>query len=382
MSRSSVDAVPTPKFSRDEAGFFNELRRRVSAYFTEKGIDERDSVRMYVKSFLILAFLAVSYYFLVFTPVAWWQAIPLAVCVSLGISFIGFAIQHDANHQGYSKRGWVNRAMGATLDLIGASSYVWHWKHGILHHTYSNIDGHDSDIDAGPIARLSPHQKHYWFHRWQHIYLWPLYAVTSPRWHLWGDFKDVISGSINGHRIPRPKGWDLVQFVGGKAFSIALLIGVPMLFHAWWVVVLFYLFVTGMIGVILTTVFQLAHCVEEADFPAPVDATLRMEDAWAVHQVETTVDFARDSRILTWFLGGLNFQIVHHLFPRICHIHYPALSRIVEKTCHEFGVRYSVHKSFFAGIRSHYRWIKRMGKTPSVTTPAPIPVDAKQPVTA
>ena len=197
-----------------------------------------------------------------FFAASWWQAIPLAVCVALAMCFIGFAIQHDGNHEGYSRRNWVNKLAGGTLDMIGASSYVWHWKHGILHHTYSNIDGHDSDIDAGPVARLSPHQPRYWFHRWQHIYLWPLYAFTSPRWHLWGDFKDVILGRIGQHPIPRPKGWDLVQFLGGKAFSIAFLLVIPMFFHEWWVVVLFYLFVTGVIGLVLTVVFQLAHCVE------------------------------------------------------------------------------------------------------------------------
>lgn len=376
MSRSSAVTVSTPKFSKDEAGFYNELRRRVAAYFADNKLDERDAPKMYLKSFLILSFLAVSWTTLVFAPLTWWQAIPVAVCVSLGICFVGFAIQHDANHQGYSRRNWVNRAMGATLDLVGASSYIWHWKHGVMHHTYANINGHDGDIDAEPIGRLSPHQPHHWYHRWQHIYLWPVYMLTSPRWHLWGDFKDVISGNVLGHPIPRPKGWDLVQFIGGKAFSIALLLAVPMMFHEWWVVLLFYILVTFVIGLVLTMVFQLAHCVEEAEFPAPVDDSMRMEDAWAVHQVTTTVDFSRDSRVLTWLLGGLNFQIVHHLFPRICHVHYPALSHIVEKTCNEFGIRYQMHKSFLAGIRSHYRWIKRLGKPPSAPDGLPVPTAA------
>jgi linoleoyl-CoA desaturase len=372
MSRPSAAPVPTPKFPKDEAGFFNELRRRVNAYFADNRIDDRDSPRMYLKTLVILSGLVASYVGLVFFASAWWQAVPLAVVFALFMCLVGFSIQHDANHAGYSRRNWVNRLGGATLDMIGASSYVWHWKHGILHHTYANIDGHDSDIDAGMIARLSPHQPRYWFHRWQHIYLWPVYALTSPRWHLWGDFKDVLTGKIGSHPIPRPKGWDLVQFVGGKAFSIAALLVLPMFFHEWWVVVLFYFLVTGVIGVVLTVVFQLAHCVEEAEFPAPVDASLRMEDAWAVHQVETTVDFSRDSKVLTYLLGGLNFQIVHHLFPRICHVHYPALSRIVEATCKEYGVRYQTHDSFAAGVRSHYRWLKRLGQPDAVPAPQPV----------
>jgi linoleoyl-CoA desaturase len=127
-------------------------------------------------------------------------------------------------------------------------------------------------------------------------------------------------------------------------------------------VLLFYLIVTGVLGVIMSVVFQLAHCVEEADFPLPDAETNRMGSAWAIHQVETTVDFARRSRVLSWYLGGLNFQVEHHLFPRVCHVHYPALSKIVEATCRDHGVKYSAHPTLWAGIASHYRWLRRMGQ--------------------
>ncbi|AMV25258.1 Fatty acid desaturase [Gemmata sp. SH-PL17] len=181
-------------------------------------------------------------------------------------------------------------------------------------------------------------------------------------WHLYGDFHDVATGTVGPHRVPRPKGWDLIAFVAGKVVSIGLLLGVPMLVHPWWVVLIFYALVAVALGVTLTVVFQLAHCVGEADFPQPIDGGRRMADAWAVHQLHTTVDFARNSRVLTWLLGGLNFQVVHHLFPRACHVHYPGLARIVENTCREFGVRYSAHRSFVAGIAAHYRWLRHLGR--------------------
>ena len=76
----------------------------------------------------------------------------------------------------------------------------------------------------------------------------------------------------------------------------------------------------------------------------------------------TTVDFSRRNRVLSWFLGGLNFQVEHHLFHRICHIHYPALSKLVESTCEEFGIRYAANKSFLAAVASHWRWLHRMGQ--------------------
>jgi linoleoyl-CoA desaturase len=101
--------------------------------------------------------------------------------------------------------------------------------------------------------------------------------------------------------------------------------------------------------------------VEAAAFPLPAAGMLRLERPWAVHQVETTVNFLRHSRVASWLLGGLNFQIEHHLLPRVCHVHYPALSPLVEDTCREFGVRYQEHPSFWAGIASHYLWLRRMG---------------------
>jgi len=353
---------PRPKFPKDEKGFLTELRHRADEYFATTGKSERDCWQMYLKTAVILAWLATSYALLVFAAPTVWLAAPLSISLALAISAVGFAVQHDGGHHAYSRYGWVNKLAALSLDLIGASSYLWRWKHVVFHHTYPNVDGQDTDIDAGPVARLSPGQRRRWFHRWQHLYLWVLYALTASVWHLYGDFRDVIAGSIRGHKIPRPGGWDLVTFLTGKVVSIGLLLGIPMCVHSWWVVLLFYMAVTALLGVVLTVVFQLAHCVGEAEFPRPDAATLRMPDAWAAHQVRTTVDFARDSRVLCWFLGGLNFQVVHHLFPRICHVHYPALARIIEDTAREYGVRYHAHPSFLAGVVSHYRWLRRLGR--------------------
>ncbi|MBP3955867.1 acyl-CoA desaturase [Gemmata sp. G18] len=357
---------PKPKFPKDEAGFLNELKRRTDAYFAETGRSERDCWRMYLKTAVILGWLATSYALLVFAAPTVWLAAPLSISLALAISAVGFSIQHDGGHHAYSRFAWVNRLAALSLDLIGASSYLWKWKHVVYHHTYPNVAGQDTDIDVGRVARLAPQQPRLWFHRWQHLYLWPLYGVTAALWHLYGDFRDVIAGAIGPHRIPRPRGWDLVVFLTGKAVSIGLLLGIPMMVHSWWVVLTFYAVVTAVVGVVLTVVFQLAHCVEEAEFPQPIGDGRRMEDAWAVHQVHTTVDFARKSRVLCWLLGGLNFQVVHHLFPRVCHVHYPALSRIIENTCHDFGVRYSAHRTFLAGVASHFRWLRQLGRPQAI----------------
>jgi linoleoyl-CoA desaturase len=353
----------SPKFARNTE-FQNELRRRVDGFFEGNGNRRRDLPQMYLKTFILLAAFAVFYWLLVFVVQAWWLALPLAILLGLATAGIGFNIQHDGGHDAYSERPWINKLMALTLDLIGRSSYSWHYKHGVYHHTYVNITDEDTDIDLGVLARLTPHQKRRWFHRWQHIYIWALYGMAAIKWQLIDDFKDFITGRIGEHRIPRPKGGDLVAFVVGKAVFLTLAFGIPILLHRVWVVFAVYGIVAMTVGIVLSVVFQLAHIVEEAGFPTPQEGTADMEHAWAVHQVETTVDFSRRSRAAAWLLGGLNFQIEHHLLPRICHVNFPALSRIVEDLCRECGVKYNQHPSFRAGLASHFRWLRQMGEPP------------------
>ena len=364
-SVKSPDAEARPKFAKND-GFQAELRKRVDAYFRSSGRHERDCPQMYLKTIIILGCFAASYFALVFLAETWWQGLLLSLLVGLSTAGIGFNIQHDGGHNAYSNRPWINKLMAMTIDMIGGSSYMWHWKHVIFHHTYTNITGHDTDIELGVLGRLSPHQKRLLFHRWQHFYLWPLYGFIAIKWHLYDDFRDILAGRIGEHTIPRPRGWDLVTFLAGKVLFFTLAFGIPILMHSWWVVLLFYTITEVLLGIILSIVFQSAHCVEGAAFPALPKETGRIENAWAVHQVQSTVDFAQRSSILTWYLGGLNFQIEHHLFPRICHVNYPRLSKVVEETCKEYGVRYRAFPSFGGALKAHYLWLREMGRSESV----------------
>jgi len=341
--------------------FQSALRRKVDAFFKMTGRRQRDCPQMYVKTGILLSSFALSYVLLVFFAHVWWLTFPLAAILGLSVAFVAFNVQHDGGHGGYSNHPWINKLAAMTLDLLGGSSYFWRYKHGVFHHTYCNITGHDTDIDLGILGRLTPHQERFWFHRFQHIYLWPLYGFIAIKWHLIDDFKDLIRGRVGHQKVPRPKGWDLVVFIAGKLVFLSLAFGIPMLMHSWWHVLVIYGFTALVTGVVLSTVFQLAHCVEEAEFPVPKPDTNKIENAWSVHQIETTVDFARSSRMAAWLLGGLNFQVEHHLFPRICHINYPAMSKIVEEACKELGVRYTAHKTFLSGLVSHYKFLKRMG---------------------
>jgi linoleoyl-CoA desaturase len=347
---------------RTPDSFRQALRRRVEEYFVSTGRKPRDCPQMYAKSAIILSVCIMAYVVLVALAGVWWLAIPLAVLLGLALAAAAFNIQHDGGHGAYSDRRWVNRLAALTLDLLGGSSYVWARKHNSIHHSYTNVSGHDDDINVGLLGRLSPQQQRLKFHRFQHVYLWFLYGFLPMKWHLFDDFRDVLTGRIGGHRFPRPRGWDLVIFIGGKALFFSLAFGLPMLLNPWWCVLALYGIATFVQGVTLSVVFQMAHCVEEAEFPQPCPETGRIECTWAVHQVQTTVDFAPRNRLLTWFVGGLNFQIEHHLFPQICHVHYPALAKLVQETCREFALKYRACKSLAAGVTSHYRWLRRMGR--------------------
>lgn len=367
---SASHHAPRLKFNGSDR-FIRELRRRVDAYFERTGRRRRDCAQMYFKTATILAWFVAAYVMLVLVVTSWWLVVPLAVVLGLAVAAIGFNIQHDGGHKAYSNRPWVNKLMAMTLDLMGGSSYLWDWKHNSIHHTYPNVDGEDDDINVGFLGRLSPQQPRYRFHRFQGIYMWVLYGFLAIKWHFVDDFYQIAVGRIGPHRIPRPRGKDLLVFVAGKLIFFSLAFGVPLLLHPWWAVLAVYAVAAFVSGLVLGVVFQLAHCVTQADFPVPVSTPAggqRMETEWAVHQVQTTVDFARSNRVLSWLLGGLNFQVEHHLLHRICHVRYPALSKVVEEVCREFGVRYAANRTFFSAVASHFRWLHQMGRPITRTT--------------
>jgi len=355
-----------PKLKFDASDhFISELRRRVDEYFDRTGKRRRDCSSMYTKTAIVMTWMFGTYVLLVFFASSWLAAVPLAIVLGLAVAAVAFNVQHDGGHKAYSEHPWINTCMARVLDLLGGSSYMWERKHNAFHHTYTNIAGQDDDIDVGILGRLAPEQRRLPFHRFQGIYLWFLYGLLTIKWQLFDDFFDVIIGRVGSHKVARPRGKDLVVFFTGKAVFYTLAFVIPMLRHPVWKVLVIYGLAAFVTGVVLSVVFQLAHCTTESAFPVPVPAPpngVRIENEWAIHQVQTTADFARGNRLLWWLLGGLNFQIEHHLFTRICHVHYPALSKIVEGACKEMGVRYAAHRTMLTAIAAHYRWLVQMGR--------------------
>ncbi len=363
MDAVNSSAAPVFKFG-PAAGFHAELKRRVEEYFVRTGRSQYGGFWLGLKAIIITVWLTASYCLLVFGSETWWQTALLALSLGLAMAAVGFNIQHDGNHGSFSEYRWVNRTAGAGLDLLGGSSYMWRLQHNVLHHSYTNLAGADHDIDTGGLGRLSPAQVLRRFHRFQQFYLWPLYATIVLKWQLIDDFRQLITGRLGPQRIRRPRKWDLAGILAGKAVFFFLAFVLPSLYHPFWKVFVVYTGTMLVVGFLLAVIFQLAHSVQEAAHPA-LTGSAHIPEEWAVHQVRTTADFARKNRFLAWYIGGLNFQVEHHLFPKISHVHYPAIAVIVEDVSRSFGVRYAAHPTLGAAVASHLRFLREMGR-PSV----------------
>ena len=376
MLESSEADCPSVHIRFGQGGaFYSEIRRRADAYFESSGRPRRDVARMYLKTAIILTWFVGSWVLLVFFATTWWQGVLFAVSQGLSIAAIGMSIQHDANHGGYSAHPWLNRIMGFTLDLQGVCSYFWRLKHNVVHHTYTNIQGVDFDLDFGLIARLSPEQARRPYQKYQHIYIWFLYCFLLPKWVFHDDFVLYKTMRAGPHKIPQMNRTEVFLFYFWKVVFVTWSLVIPSFYHPIWQVLLFHLIAVSALGVTLSSTFHLAHCVENAEFPPPPKPVGVQAEDCAAHHGDTPVCCSRDSAFLTWFLGGLNFQVEHHLFPKVCHLHYPALSRIVEETAAKHGVRYRCNTTLLKALASHYRHLRKMGREDGEGIPPNVPLE-------
>ena len=303
------------KLSFDNGGdFIRHTRLEVDEYLSDPRIRTRGRVELYAKGVVAFVLLFGSWATLVLGHPGLSLGLIAFGALIVGTSLMAFCVMHDANHGAYFRTRRWNYLMGWTADaLLGLSSYAWRVKHNVAHHTYTNVDGYDADITQMPFARLMPVQAPRPWYRLQHYYIWPLYCVMGLRWQTVGDVAAFARGSIGTSALRLPRRWDLVGLIGGKAIFVTWAVVVPLLFYPWWVVLCAYLVYSMVVSLIMAVTFQLAHCVEEADFVSPNDLATEPR-LWAVHEVETTVNFCPHNRALTWLVGGLNYQIEHHLF--------------------------------------------------------------------
>lgn len=357
--------MKTLKFvNQDRGQFTSTLRKNVNNYFKEKGISQKGDSKMILKSIAMIGFYLLPFILIIALPITGWLILPLSIIMGIGMAGIGMSVMHDAVHGSFSKRGWLNKFFGTSMYAIGGSTFNWKIQHNIFHHTYTNIEGFDEDIEPKASLRLSKHTPLKKIHRFQYIYAFFLYCfMTISR-----TFKDI--GQLikyNKAGITRQQGSspkkEMVKMILTKVAYLAIIIGLPLLFSgaAWWMILAGFVIMHFTAGIFMSTVFQMAHLVEEAEQPLPNKEGI-IDNEWAIHELETTVNFSRKSRFFGWMIGGLNYQIEHHLFPQICHVHYRAISPIVERTAKTFGLRYNQNRSFFSAIGSHIRMLKALGR--------------------
>lgn len=359
---------PLVKFApKGTDSFYDAIKIRVEDYFVQNKIDKTANTAMKVKTIAMLCFYFIPYVLIVtgVASMSLWIFYGLWLVMGIGIVGIGTSVMHDSNHGAYSQNAYVNSFLGNLLNILGGYSRNWRIQHNILHHTYTNLDGLDEDIEAGFLLRMSPNRKQYRFHRYQHIYAWFLYMIMNLFWVTVKDYRQIFKyekeGLLRKEKISLKKAiWELS---GIKLFYITYIIVLPILFSqvAWYQVVLGFTFMHLTAGLGLACVFQPAHVVESSTFPE-MPATQKMEDSWAVHQILNTANFSPGSHITAWFIGGLNYQIEHHLFPQICHIHYPKIAPIIAQTAREYNLPYHVQKTFVQAIWEHGRMLYLLGR--------------------
>jgi len=355
--------------NKDKSLFFPTLRKRVDRYFEENNISRTANAAMIVKSVVLLLCYIVPFILLLALQPAMGVSLLLWFVMGLGVAGIGMSVMHDANHGAYSRNKNVNLLMGYTLNLVGGSAFNWKLQHNILHHTYTNVVEMDEDIQDRLVLRFSPHSKVKLFHRLQWIYAFMFYGLLTLYWVLAKDFVQFFlfkKNGVNANNEAQNRNW-LLKLVLMKVVYLFVMLVVPTFFFdiPFLQVLLGFLLMHFVAGIILTVVFQLAHTVEGTSHPRPNDHGI-IENDWAIHQLSTTVNFSRNNKFISWYVGGLNYQIEHHLFPRVCHVHYPAISEIVRETAAEFNIPYMENDTFAQAVHSHIATLHRFGRLPSM----------------
>lgn len=359
--------LPIVKFAKDNSGFGKVLRERVEAYFNETGKNKSGGFKMYLKTTIMLVLYFVPWALFTFAGLegGWFWVAEIAM--GFGLAGIGLNIMHDGNHNAYSNKSWVNKLMGRTVDLVGGNAEMWMIQHNVLHHTFTNIDGLDEDIDPAPILRFNPNKPLYKIHRFQHIYAWFFYSMMTIFWMLPKDWmalaryhkKDLIK--TTGRTT---KGL-FFHMLWTKSFYFTYSLVLPLVFSelSWYVIVFGWMVMHAVAGFLMAIIFQPAHVMEHNSFPQiEGEGGLQLDSTRLEHQLQSSANFGVNNKILSYLCGGLNFQIEHHLFPNICHVHYKAISEIVKKTANEFELPYRADMTFKDALRLHTVTLKNLGR--------------------
>ena len=348
----------TGKVNQD---FYPTVKKRVDAYFEENKLSRNANGLMIFKIVLYVTMIFGSLITLLTVSLPLWAVYLLYINIGLFSAYSGLGICHDAIHGSLFASKRLNTIFSWLFNVVGANDYIWSIMHNQVHHSFTNISGHDEDIESVPFLRMSPHQPLRPIHKYQYLFALPLYGLGTLSWVFVKDYRKMAKDKIGNTKTDHSaKNW--MRLFIGKAIYYTLFIVLPFIFidAAWYHILGAFLVSHYFEGFTLAIVFMLAHVLEETHYPMP-DEEGKIETNWAVHQMYTTANFGMSSELLCFFCGGLNFQIEHHLFPQINHVHFPAISKIVKQTAGEFGIPYFEHPSMLSAVKSHIRLLKKLG---------------------
>jgi len=366
MSNTQVRFIDANK---DRNLFFATLRQRVDGYFKTNNINKHYNTSMVLKTIILLTSYILPFVLILTGNFSFSINLILWSLMGFGLAGIGMSVMHDANHGAYSSSAKTNYWLGHTLNLLGGSVFNWKLQHNIMHHTYTNVVDMDEDIADKLIMRFSPHTNVKWYHKFQFVYAFLFYGILTLYWALLKDFVQFYKfkkDGVNKNTAAQNRNV-FFKIILSKIIYWGIILVIPItVFH--FPVGQFiggFLVMQFIAGIILTVIFQLAHTVEETSHPLPNEEGT-IENNWAIHQLNTTVNFSRKNKWISWYVGGLNFQVEHHLFPNICHVHYPEIAPIVKATAEEYGIPYLENDTFNEALRSHINTLKRFGKLPDI----------------
>ncbi|WP_457616325.1 fatty acid desaturase family protein [Lutibacter sp.] len=356
-------------FSRiDKAKFFRTLNKRVNSYFKENQIKRTGNWKLYTKAIVMFAVFLVPLILILTVPMPQWALLLLTVIIGVGMAGVGMNVMHDSNHESFSSKKWVNKLMGSSIYILAGNVYNWKVQHNVLHHTFTNIQGHDEDIDAGRIIRFTKHAKWLKIHKFQKYYSFFLYGLLTINWAITTDFKQMrsyLKRKLSYGEFPNPaKEWTVLIITKIIYYLLWIVLPILVLDISWWKVLIGFFVMHYTAGMILSVVFQLAHVVPKTKMPLP-DKEGKLEHTWAIHQLYTTSNFAPNNKFINWYTGGLNHQVEHHIFPHISHIHYQKIAKIVKDTAQEFNLPYNEYQTTRKAIIEHFKQLKTLGAKPT-----------------
>ncbi len=352
-------------FEKNDKDFAIEIKQAIDQYFSTKKNGTKANGKMWVKIFFWLIMWAFSYLSLFIFNLKGPALFVLGIFHILTHLFVAFNISHDANHFSISDNKKVNHILSYTLDLIGASSHLWRIAHNLEHHSFINVEGVDPSVEGYGVMKLTPETEHKKQYKYQYLYVFFIYSLSTLNFVLTKDFKLINDFKKRGHTFKTSKVLEIIFF---KLVYYSYMFVIPILLLDVSFFQVLFVFIIGhvIIGLTLALVFQCGHLTNEAEYPHVHDG--KISSSWIKHVIQTTGDFGKNQKLLTWLCGGINIHAIHHIYPHICHIHYKEVSAILKEIVESHNLKYREIPTFGMAIRSHIKLLKKLGAKPVLIT--------------